>query len=223
MASSLKEENKIALFTVLVVNLAVFYLAVQTDAIFVGDWTHLTKGFIQGLPAGLGLMVIGIVNAQFSSEDKARIVFLRWNNALPGCEAFTKHAPRDPRIDLEALKRQYGPLPTDPAAQNKLWYKIYKSVESKPPVLQAHREFLFARDYTCLALMIFILLSVCAFIWIPSIKTALIYSTLLIIQLILAMRAARHNGFRFVTNVLAIKAATGRRTNKSNSEGDDRG
>ena len=39
---------------------------------------------------------------------------MRWSNPLPGCEAFSRHAKQDQRIDIAALQRLCGRLPEDP-------------------------------------------------------------------------------------------------------------
>lgn len=158
MAGSLKEENSLLLYGLMAGNLIAFYTLLKGSAILAGDWSAAVQDLGQALPAGLGLVLTGIVNAQLSADAKARIVFLRWRDPLPGCEAFTRHAHSDHRVDLNALQRQHGPLPTDPRQQNALWYKLYKSVDSEPAVIQAQRAFLFARDYTCIALMMLVVL-----------------------------------------------------------------
>jgi hypothetical protein len=132
---------------------------------------------------------------------------VRWNNPLPGSEAFTRYAQRDPRVDTAALERTCGPLPTDPRKQNELWYRLYKSVESAPAVMQAHRASLFARDYTCLSLMMAIVLGTAGFIQIPSTGTAIGYLLILVLQFALVGQAARTHGKRFVSTVLALKSA----------------
>ncbi len=123
----------------------------------------------------------------------------------PGSEAFTQHAKDDPRVDIASLEKAYGPLPTELRKQNELWYRLYKSVASDPAVTQVHRAFLFARDYTCLALMMAIVLGITGFFQIPSAGTALSYSMVLVLQFVLAGQAARNHGRRFVTTVLALK------------------
>ncbi|MCH9052754.1 MAG: hypothetical protein IIA72_17055 [Proteobacteria bacterium] len=207
MVASLKDANKLPLLAAMVANLAVFYAAVKTDAIIGGAWLDVARSLTEALPAGLGLVLIGIVNAQLSADAKARIVFFRWQNPLPGSHAFTHYSATDPRIDLGFLEEAHGPLPTDPRQQNALWYKLYKSVEKDASVMQVHREFLFARDYTCLALMMAILLGGAGLVQIPSSGTALSYLGVLVVQFLLAGRAARNHGRRFVTTVLALKGA----------------
>ena len=105
------------------------------------------------------------------------------------------------------MRKKYVPLPVSPHKQNALWYKLYESVEAEPAVLQVHRGFLFSRDYTCLALMILIVLGTAALLQTPSLTTGTLYIALLFAQFILDMCAARNHGRRFVTTVLAIKAA----------------
>lgn len=207
MSSSLKEANKLPLYAVLMANLTLYYLVVKTDAIFGGQWLDLARSLPDAMPAGFGLVLAGILNAQLSPDAKARIVFLRWENALPGCEAFTRYAQSDPRINIAALESKFGPLPTEPRDQNSLWYRLYKTVQSDSSVMQVHREFLFARDYTCLALMMMVFLGISGFFQIPSSGTAFIYLSLLLVQFILTNQAARNHGRRFVQTVLAIKGA----------------
>lgn len=207
MADSLKDDNKLVLYSLMAANLALFYVAVQKDAIMTGDWIELTRHLGEALPAGIGVALTGIINAQFSPEAKSRIVFMRWNNSLPGCEAFTRHAKSDPRVDIASVEHVCGSLPNDPRQQNALWYRLYKSIESEPAVIQIHRAFLFARDYTCLALLMTVVLGVAGFLQIPSKRTALIFVAVLLLQFMLAGQAARNNGKRFVTTVLAVKGA----------------
>ena len=204
---SLKDDNKSRLFGLIAANIVIFYGAIQSEWIRAGDWIILGQQLGEIVPAGLGLALVGIINAQLSPETKSRIVFMRWTNSLPGCEAFSRYADTDPRIDIESLRKKYGPLPVAPQKQNALWYKLYKSVEAEPAVLQAHREFLFSRDYAGLALMMLVVLGTAGLLQTPSMTTGSLYMALLLAQFLLAGRAARNHGRRFVTTVLAIKTA----------------
>jgi len=207
MPASLKGQNSAGLYALMAANLALFYAAVQHDAILAGNWAETARQLGDALPAGIGLALTGVLNAQLSSEAKARIVFLRWRNPLPGSEAFTKHARQDPRVDIAALKSAFGPLPIAAREQNALWYKLYRSVGSDPSVVQVHRAYLFTRDYACLALFACFVLGGAGLAQIPSTGTALGYLGILIIQFLLARRAARTHGVRLVTTVLALKSA----------------
>lgn len=207
MAESLKDATSKPLLVVMAANVAVFYAAVQTGALFSGDWLALLRNWAEALPGGLGIVLTGIVNAQLTSEAKARLVFWRWRDPLPGCEAFSRHAGSDSRIDLTAIERAHGPLPTDPKQQNALWYRLYRLVGGEPAVTQVHRSFLFARDYTCISALILIVLGPIGLFEIPSLRTALIYIAMLGTQYIVARQAARNHGCRFVTTVLALSGA----------------
>lgn len=206
MSDSLKD-YKPALFGLMAANIAFYYAVVQNDAIIAGDWISLAKNLEGILPAGLGLVLTGVINAQLSPEMKARLVFMSRRDPLPGCKAFTCHAQSDARVDVACLELTYGPLPTAPREQNALWYKLYKTIEQDPAVRQVHRAFLFTRDYTSLALMFVIVLGAAGFIQITSARVAFIYLGLLLLQFVLAGQAARNHGKRFVTTVLAIKGA----------------
>lgn len=207
MATSLKDDNKFSLYTVMAVNLLFFYAVVESKTLITGAWVNLANSLDEIVPAGLGLILTGILNAQLSPLMKSRIVFLRWNNSLPACQAFTLHAKSDPRINYTVLEKAYGPLPIEPNEQNSLWYRLYKTVESETAVTQVHRAYLFTRDYTALALMMFALLCVVGFIQIQQTMVAYGYVAVLLLQFLVTGQAARNHGKRFVTTVLAIVTA----------------
>lgn len=215
MAETLKDENKILLYACMLFNLLVYFAIVRTDTITIGDWIigtsnegnfiDLAKQSLNIAPAGIGLTISGIINAFFSSNMKARIVFLRWHDPLPGSRAFSKLGPEDSRVDMNKLISRYSPLPETKHEQNVLWYKLFKTLDENPQVRNMHRWFLFARDYTCISLMFLIILGTFGFFQILTPKNAWIYLLLLFLQLLFAWFAARNYGMRLVTTVLALK------------------
>ncbi len=207
MALPLKTQNSLGLYGLLAANIVLFHGVIQHDAVLSGDWLDVVKHAGQSIPAGLGVAFTGLLNAQLTAEAKARVVFLRWHDPLPGSESFTKHGPADPRVDMVALAAAHGPLPQSPKDQNSLWYKLYKFVSSDPSVTQVHRSFLFSRDYACLSLMAGVVLGTAAFFSGASGATAGWYSAVLLLQFLFARRAARTHGVRFVTTVLALNGA----------------
>lgn len=207
MTTSLKSANGWQLLAVVFGNWVCLHAIIETDVIFGGAFRDVVVSLPKVLPAGIGLAFVSLLNAQISSETKARIIFLRRQDSLPGSQAFTRYMNTDPRVDTTYLKEKYGPLPTDPRTQNAVWYKLYKSVEEHPSVTQVHRKYLFTRDYACLSLMMVVLLGAVGFFQSPSSKMAVGYFVLLIIQFLLASRAAKIHGRQFVTNVLALKSA----------------
>ena len=204
--STLKDQNRRALIGLLLVNLAVLVLLVQTGQLTAPDVDALVKHWRTLLPAGIGVALAGVVNGLLGADTKARLVYWRWSNPLPGCRAFSRYAERDARIDMDALPRVLGRWPVEPRQQNATWYRLYKSVEREPAVMDAHRLFLLTRDYTAIAFLMLVVASPLALWLLPSALTTAAYTGLLLLQYLLARKAASTYGVRFVTSVLAIKA-----------------
>lgn len=53
-------------------------------------------------------------------------------DVFPGCKAFLKYGSRNPRIEVAALKKSMGALPTQSTDQNSMGYKLYKQVPNEP-------------------------------------------------------------------------------------------
>jgi hypothetical protein len=125
MSETLKDENKLTLFGIMAFNLLFYYAVIKNDAIRGGDWMALAREAADMLPIGVGLALSGIINAFLPSDFKAKIIFTRWKDPLPGCRAFSEYGPKDPRINLQKLKAKYGSLPRKSREQNVLWYKLF--------------------------------------------------------------------------------------------------
>jgi hypothetical protein len=206
---SLKEKNAKSLLALLALNLAAFYFVENAMEISVTGWAALATGWLSALPAGAGIVVTAVLNGQVSADTKARLVFLRWRFPYPGSKAFSQYGPSDARVNMTALANTYGPLPSEPGAQNALWYKLYRTVADFTSIEQVHGEFLLARDYAFMALLLLAGLGTLSLATIP-LRTAAIYLALLLLQWAIAARAANVTGKRFVTCVLAIKSAEAR-------------
>lgn len=206
MGTAIKQANKWALTTIVVANLALFVVLLTSAEVGLTDWVALQSSLLHALPAGVGVALIGVLNAQLAADTKARLVFMKWRDPLPGSRAFSLYVHRDPRIDARRLAEIIGPFPTDPKAQNAKWYGLYTSVKDDPSVLQVHREYLFTRDYACLAAMMFALLTPMAFFTFPAWRWAAFFGGAILVQFLLASQAARNHGIRFVTTVLALTA-----------------
>ena len=207
MATPLKTKNKVALAAIVVGNLVLYWAFLKSGELQAGDWFALFQSLPRLAPASFGLILISIINAQLSPEAKARIVFFRWKNPLPGCRAFSELMHGDSRIDVRAIKRIVRTLPTAPIKQNSTWYKLYRTVDKDPAVLEVHQEFLFTRDYATLALFAGIALAITAFFQFSNPTVAWIYAGVLAIQFLLVTRAAQSHGKGLVTTVLALKSA----------------
>lgn len=207
MEISLQAQNKPLLTFVVLSNIAA-YLAALNKGFAVEDWIEMFTSIQELVPALVGSILTGIINAQINSNNKERLVFWKWSHPLPGCRAFTEHLDTDSRIDKDALQKYQAPLPTDPDKQNALWYKWYKEFEDAPAVKQANRKYLFTRDYAGISFVLIISFGPLALWQMASVGIAGIYFSILLAQYLLVRQAARNHGVRLVTSVLAHKASS---------------
>ena len=208
MGKSLKDQYRWQLWIIVAVNTLFLYGVVQANALKVDGLRAIFTGAQNLLPVGVALIIATVLNGLLSADAKARMVFLRWRHALPGHRAFSEHAARDPRIDVVALKKIHGgPFPADPVEQNRTWYRMYKSIENDPAVRQAHRDYLFMRDYVGLCAVFIAFYGGVGMFTIPSMRVGLMYLLVLAAQFALVRQAASNYGTRFVTTVLARKTA----------------
>lgn len=149
-----------------------------------------------------------------SQSQKATIVFWRLKHPMPGCRAFSVHAPADVRIDLAALKANVGEFPVEGRAQNSMWYRLYKLVENDTAVLESHQNFLMFRDIAAMSLLLVIVVPVCLVLFGNPTSVAMYCGLFFLAQYLLTALASKNNGIRFVQNVLAIHAAKKVRTAK---------
>lgn len=146
----------------------------------------------------LALVLTGII----SPGNKARLVFLRWRHALPGHRVFSRLIKSDSRIDEEKLKQKIGELPTEPEAQNKLWYSLYKKCSEAVTVREAHRYFLLARDLATISFL-FALAGPWSLLFFGHKATwALLYVGCMAGQYLLLSIVAQNHGNRFACNVI---------------------
>ena len=150
------------------------------------------------------LVLDGIVPA----DAKAVLVYWRRKNPLPGSEAFTKHGAADPRVDMKVLNERCGSLPKAADEQNQLWYKLFKAVENRPSVSQAHRASLLTRDLATLSLSLIPLGAIFAAVLRVGTVPWVVLVGVLTLQFIVLRRVAANNGRRFVTTVLAEATAS---------------
>lgn len=152
------------------------------------------------------VVVLLIVNV-LSHNVKSMLVYWKPLGVLPGSEAFTKYGPADPRIDMAALKKNVGALPTDPAEQNSKWYKLYKQVPNEPEVAEAHKLFLMYRDMAVMSLALIVLVPGALLIVGVAPLAPWLAAGLFAAQYLVTALSARWSGIRFVCNVLAIHSA----------------
>ncbi len=176
-------------------------------ALLTRQWTELVD-LKHALSLALPLATI-ILDGIVTSHFKAVLVYWKWRNPLPAHEAFSVHGRKDSRVDMTALEEEYGPLPTHPAGQNQLWYKLSKATADRASVDEAHYSWLLARDLTNLSFALLIMSAgLAATLRFGGWEGIVLVSTQGLLFLVLSQVAA-NKGIRFVTTVLAEAAASG--------------
>ena len=202
---SLKHSYRRRLYTVLTINVALFWGIVVSQA----DFSTLPDLFsslsIQdGVTGSIAPIVAFVLDGLLSADAKARVVYWRRLHPLPGSRAFSDHVHREPRADPHRLTQKWGAFPNSPTDQNRLWYRIYMSVDGQIRVQEAHRAWLFARDLTAYFALFVVLLGPATVFTDAPWFVACWYLSGLAIQYLAAMTAARTFGVRFVRTVLAV-------------------
>lgn len=207
ISKSLKEEYRAQVWAVLISNVVALFIASHYELYSAKGAAGLLPEISRLIPIGLGLVIATVANGILSSDLKASLVFLRLNDALPGHRAFSEYGPADPRIDMaKVTKLLKGKPPYSPAEQNQAWYKMLKEVDADASVRQAHRDFLFTRDYTALSALFILAFGAAAVFTVSGGKPLSIYVTFLVLQFVVVRHAAATYGKRFVTTVLACRA-----------------
>lgn len=148
----------------------------------------------------------------FSTKTKDRLVFIwRWQHPLPASQAFTIHAKNDERFTEDEVVKKFtitDAIKNDAKAQNAYWYRaVYFPVQDMPSVQQAHRNFLFTRDYAAISFAMLIALGGAGFFVIAPCTRWALYCGGLFLQYLLVRRAARNYGIEMVKDALAAGIA----------------
>jgi hypothetical protein len=201
---SLKTQNLPALVAVLLANLALFYGFLLSGSLNVpAAFARLTT-WQTAVPGPLTIILVGIITEQFSPEMKARIVYWRWRDPLPGARSFSKYGPQDYRVNMNHIRSLVGSLPESGAEQNRVWYQqLYKKVQDQTAVAGAHKKYLFYRDYSAINLFLTIVLPLVCVWHGTALRAILIYFVILVVQFVLVCNAGRASGIRLVKNVMA--------------------
>jgi len=202
--------NSAYLWSFIAANLAIFLTLVLNRQFTGSSVEHLWEGITKknGIIAAIIPILAIFLSGALSDMGKARLVFWRWHNPLPGCRAFTELVRTDPRIDLPALLRKHGDFPQDPKAQNAFWYRLYRGHKTTRMVWESHKIYLLTRDLTTISAVFAVLFSIGVVAASVSWKTALLYVGALIMQYMLVASAAQSYGNRFVLNVLSEESFT---------------
>lgn len=206
----LKDKNVWWLRLFLGVNVAIFLSIAIGHQLTAASINH----FWQRLSAKDGLLALCfplatlILNGVLGDLGKARLVFWRWENPLPGCRAFSVILGSDPRIDGARLRSKLGRFPSKPREQNATWYHLYKEHADKQIIWEAHLAYLLTRDMAAMSAAFAVIFSTGTFVAAVGWKLATLYSLALAIQYAVIATSARNYGNRFVANVLAEESHT---------------
>lgn len=206
----LKGKNSLYLWSFVGLNVAVFLSLVATrhfdSASIEFWWTHVTAK--NGVFAASIPLAVIIFAGLLSDISKARLVFWRWHQPLPGTRVFSELIVTDSRIDLAAFKKYIGRFPRAPQEQNALWYKLYRKHKMTRSVWESHKVYLLTRDMSAIAASAAFLFSVGAAIAGVDLRTVVTYFAFLAAQYVLIAKAAHNYGNRFVLNVVCEESSS---------------
>lgn len=198
---TLKERNLRWLVMIVALDVAILVFA------SLGPVPSLSAVAIRGVFIPLLPVAVLLLSNVMPHQIKDSLVFWKGKHALPGHAAFTKHGPADSRINMAALRKNVGALPSDPAEQNSFWYTLYKQADSDAAVSEAQRMYVLFRDAAALSFMCLILVPLALFVSRAGRDACLTALGLFAVQYAIAALSARFNGIRLVGNVLAHHAA----------------
>lgn len=210
---TLKEQNAGLIRAVMIGHMVAFaWVAGQPLRLLKMDWSSLASR-LETLAApgtaALGLIVVAslVLLGAINPNWRDRLIHFRWKAALPGCRAFTEIGPATSHVDMARLDTAFGPLPTDPAEQNQLYYRIYRGFRDDIGVLDAHGRYLAARDIATITALIMFVLPILAWWATGDAGRALVYGLVLVGVYGLCALAARNYALRMVQHVLALASS----------------
>ncbi|MCU6453221.1 hypothetical protein LPN01_03930 [Sphingomonas sp. A2-49] len=210
---SLKEQNAWLIRAAMIAHIIAFvWIALEPGKLFKAGSVELGKR-LEGLAlpgsASLGIIVIAslLLLGLIPPDWRDRIIHLRWYNPLPGCRAFSVIGPKSSHVDMQALTARIGLLPNDPAAQNRLFYRLYKPLRDDIGVCDAHRRYLAARDIGTISALLVMPLPIMTMIVTHNAARSGWYGVLLLLTYLFSALAAKNYSYRMVQHVLALTAA----------------
>ena len=226
MGRTLKQKHQPYIITFIAVNavaLGLLFVGRQRVSDLItsftrGDWSFIGK--LVAVPAVITLLT-SAVGWAFSKRIKELLVFWKLRNCLPSSAAFTQVGKSDPRIDLEQISHKYGNLPTEPAAQTALWYRIYRLHESQPSVEDAHGAFLRFRELSAFSVVVLLIGFAGAAIFARHNREVWSFLPVFLLEYLVMMFAARNAARHFVTNVLALEGVSCATPRTEQSAGQD--
>jgi hypothetical protein len=189
---------------------------VFTELISAASMTQLTAA--RAAVALVLPVAVLLLSGLLSHGIKASLVYWKVTEALPAHEAFSKHCRRDARIDLRALEKTIGNFPSIPAEQNRLWFRLYKAIETQPAIVEAQKMYLLYRDMAAISFLLLIVVPIVLYLnGAAAFFAVRTVAGIFALQYLIAAVAARHSGIRFVTNVLAAHSTVHSPTSSNSS------
>ena len=212
MKVSLNARNLPRLCTAWALNVAVFS-GIVTGALDVRDLESLRALSSEigtdpwaGWPYAVFLTLVSVFNGAFPRSFKEGLVF--WPAPRPGSRAFSHFMLRDSTIDRNSLQAHFAPFPSDPDEQNALWAGWLNEFEDDARVRPAYGHYLFARDWTAIAVATLVLAGPLALWLAADVGRALAYGVVLLCQCAIARWIARVRGEQLVMSVLSCKGSS---------------
>jgi hypothetical protein len=202
---SLKTKNAAYLWTFIGANFAVFFAVIigaKIDYASVDHFWHRISAKDGFVAVCMPLFAV-VLNGVLGDLAKARLVFWRWKNPLPGCRVFSILMHTDPRIDVASLKAKHGSFPRSAKEQNVLWFQMYKKHADSITISEGHRLYLLTRDMASGSAIFAVAFSFCAMFSSVGKEIIFLYSVALLLQFVTIATSARNYGNRFVLNVMA--------------------
>lgn len=201
---SLKAQNIVPLATLTAVQLLVVVMLAY-ESFSIDKLTSLQEA--SGIMVAIGALA-GWLSYLMPADVKNALVFLRWNNALPG-HRFIQLAECDARIDDEALRARiedYESLRLDQKGQNSYWYReFYRPLVSREEVASTHKSYLLYRDAAAVSLIMAVLFATTKLVLDPNLLDVTFHSVWIFLSTALGcMMAGANAGRRLVTTAVAI-------------------
>jgi len=203
-ATTLKTKNALYLWSFIAANWVVFFaimIAAKLDYTSMNGMWHRIAAKDGMIAACMPIFTI-ILNGLLGDQAKARLVFWRWKDPLPGCRVFSELIHADPRIDIKRLKEKLGGFPRSAKEQNVAWFQVYKRQAKSVVVNDSHRLYLLTRDMAALSVVFAIAFPLGAIWSTTSWSLQVGYFIGLLVQFAMISTSARNYGNRFALNVL---------------------
>ncbi len=212
MSTSLKSQNLKWLVMLAALDTIIVLLCVAPELIDIKLMSNVA--IARSLGTSVLPVVVLLLVELLPPNAKATLVYWRLKNALPGTRAFSKYAV-DPRIDVDALKKNVGMFPTEPAEQNSRWYKLYKLVITDTTVVEAHKNYLMYRDMVAISFVCMLVVPIGLAFTAAAPRVRWYVALFFLVQFVVCAINGQNSGVRMVRNVLAAhgsKKVTGSKT-----------